>query len=244
MIEIFGLTLGEAAACTLVVYIGAVVQAATGVGVGIVASPVLIYVDPAFVPVVIPVAVLPLALTVAYADRDHIDRPGVVAATIGRIPGALIGAWIVTVITDDTLAILVSATVLLGVFASVTTRRFEPTNGALVAGGFASGVTGTAVGVGGPPIAMTYQHSDPVTMRASISLFFAFGAVVSAIALALAGEFGRRQVELIVLLLPAIIAGVATARWHKNRLTGPFVRPVVLGLSAFSAIALAIRTLL
>ncbi|WP_420450179.1 hypothetical protein [Ilumatobacter sp.] len=66
-------------ACLSIVYLGAVMQASTGVGVGILSSPVLLFVDPDFVPGAIVLAVIPLSLTVAVADRAHVDRPGVAA---------------------------------------------------------------------------------------------------------------------------------------------------------------------
>lgn len=237
-----GLPVLGALACVLVVYVGAVMQAATGVGVGILASPVLLLVDPDFIPATVVVAVLPLSFSVAIADRRHIDRHGVTAALIGRVPGLILGAIVVASISDTALAFLVSTTVLLGVAVSLTTRRFTPTTPALVAAGFGSGFTGTAVGVGGPPIALTYQHSDAVTMRATISLFFSVGSVLTAIALVVAGELGRRQLELVCVLLPSIGLGLVTARRYKSRLIGSGVRPIVLGMSAFSAVALLVRT--
>ncbi|WP_420450180.1 hypothetical protein [Ilumatobacter sp.] len=81
-------------------------------------------------------------------------------------------------------------------------------------------------------------------MRATISLFFSVGSVLTAIALVVAGEIDSRQVELALLLLPAVLLGLATARRYRSRLIGSGVRPVVLGLSAFSAIALLVRTVL
>ncbi|WP_420450823.1 TSUP family transporter [Ilumatobacter sp.] len=240
---VVGLPLLGALACVAVVYVGAVMQATTGVGVGILSSPVLLLVDPDFIPGAVVLAVLPLSFTVAWADRAHVDRPGVVAALVGRVPGLVAGALVIAVISDTALSLMVSATVLIGVVASLTARRFAPSTGALVAAGFASGFTGTAVGVGGPPIALTYQHSDPVTMRATISTFFCVGSVLSAIALAVAGELALRQIELAALLLPTVVAGLATARRHKARLVGSGVRPAVLALSAFSALALLVRTL-
>ena len=90
---------------------------------------------------------------------------------------------------------------------------------------------------------MTYQHSDAVTMRATISFFFSVGSILTAIALVFAGELGWRQLQLATLLLPSILLGLATARRYKHRLVGSAVRPIVLGLSAFSAIALLVRTL-
>ena len=243
VIEIAGIPILAALACVAVVYLGAIMQATTGVGVGILSSPVLILVDPAFIPAVVVVVVLPLSFTVAWADRAFVDRPGVVAAVIGRIPGLVLGAAVAAAVSDTALSLMVAITVLFGVVVSITTKRFTPTRLALVAAGFASGFTGTAVGVGGPPIALTYQHSDPVTMRATISTFFSIGSVLSALALLAAGEIGRRQVTLVLLLLPAVVAGLVTARRFRHRLVGPAVRPIVLALSAFSALALLVRTL-
>ncbi|MGA9278222.1 TSUP family transporter [Ilumatobacter sp.] len=240
---IMGLPALGALACVSVVYVGAVMQAATGVGVGILSSPVLLLVDPDFVPACIVIVVLPITFGVAWADRSHIDKPGVTAALIGRIPGLILGAMVVASISDDVLAILVGVTVLGGVIVSLTAQRFTPTPTALVIAGFGSGFTGTAVGVGGPPMALTYQHSDPVTMRATISLFFSVGSLLTAFALVVAGELGPRQLQLAALLLPSVLLGLATARRYKDRLVGSAVRPIVLGLSAFSAIALLVRTL-
>lgn len=243
MPEIAELPFFAALACAAVVYLGAVMQASTGVGVGILSSPVLIFVDPDFIPVATLLAVLPLSFTVAWADRHDVDRPGVIAAIIGRIPGIIAGVAVLSIVSDRTLALMVSITVLLGVVVSITAKRFAPTMTAIVAAGFASGFTGTAVGVGGPPMALTYQHSDPATMRATISMFFSVGSTLSAIALAVAGEIGRREIALAALLAPSVLIGLTTARRYKHRLVGSGVRPVVLGLSAFSAIALLIRTL-
>lgn len=242
-LTVLGLPVVGALACVAIVYLGAVMQAATGVGVGILSSPVLLLVDPAFVPACIVIVVLPLTFSVAWADRSHIDRPGVTAALVGRVPGLIIGAMVVASISDDMLAVLVATTVLLGVAVSLTTKRFTPTPSALVVAGFGSGFTGTAVGVGGPPIALTYQHSDPATMRATISLFFSVGSVLTAVALVVAGELGWRQWELAMLLLPSVLLGLVTARRYKANLMGSAVRPLVLGLSAFSACALLARTL-
>ena len=242
MHQIVGLPILAALACVVVVYFGSIMQATTGVGVGILSSPVVILVDPAFIPAVVVLSVVPLSFTVAWKDRAFIDRPGVIAAILGRIPGIVLGTVVLAVVSETALELMVSLTVLAGVAVSLTAKRFEPTRLALVAAGFGSGFTGTAVGVGGPPIALTYQHSDPVTMRATISTFFSVGSVLSAIALAVAGEIGVRQLQLTALLLPTVILGLATARRFKSRLVGSGVRPVVLGLSAFSAIALLIRT--
>ena len=84
----------------------------------------------------------------------------------------------------------------------------------------------------------TSEVSDTAAPIAATLVNFVAGAVLSTITLAIAGEVGRRQFELTAFLVPVVVLGLITARRYKTRLVGPAVRPVVLGLSAFSAIAI------
>ncbi|NND73558.1 MAG: sulfite exporter TauE/SafE family protein [Ilumatobacter sp.] len=237
-----GLSIGAVAACVLIVYVGAAVQASLGIGLGMISSAVLALVDTDFIPVAIVLSVIPLSGSVAFADRAHIDRRGLGWTLGGRIPGVVLGAIVAASLSDRLLSLLVAGTVLVSVAASITTSRFEPRDGALVAAGLTSGFMGTATGVGGPPIALVYQHSDPATMRSTISAFFALGAVMSMLALTVAGEVGRRQLELSLMLLPSIVIGVVTARLVRHRLRAAVVRPAVLVLCSASAGALLVET--
>ena len=65
-------------------------------------------------------------------------------------------------------------------------------------------------------MALTYQNSDPATMRATISAFFSIGSVMSLAALWLAGEIGVRQLQLTALILPGVVLGIVTARRVKD----------------------------
>ena len=237
-----GLSVGITIAVVLVVYVGAVVQASIGIGLGMIASPVLALADPDFIPTAIVLSVMPLTIAIAWADRQHIEGRGVGFALLGRIPGVILGALVVAALSDQVLALLVAGSVLIAVVASLTSKRFEPTDGALMAAGLASGFGATTTGVGGPPMALTYQHSDPAVMRSSISAFFAVGGVMTLIALVPAGEFGTRQLELAALLIPAVIVGVVTARAVKDRLNPVIVRPGVLVICTAASIALLVET--
>lgn len=237
-----GLSLGAVVVCVLIVYVGAAVQGSLGIGLGMISSAVLALVDTAFVPVAIVLLVIPLSGAVAWADRSHVDRRGLGLTLAGRLPGVVAGALVAASLSDRLLALLVAGTVLVSVGASLSTGRFRPRDGALAVAGLASGFMGTATGVGGPPIALVYQHSDPATMRSTISAFFSIGAVMSALALAVAGEVGTRQLELTALLLPSVFLGVVTARLVRHRLRATLVRPAVLVLCAVSAIALLVET--
>jgi uncharacterized membrane protein YfcA len=238
----FGLSVGMALACVFVVFIGATVQASIGIGVGMIASPVLALADPDFIPVAILLCILPLTFTVAWLDRRHIQQRQVGFALFGRVPGVIAGALIVAALSDQVLAVMVAVSVFIAVAASMTSVRFRPTDRSLVVAGLASGFAATTTGVGGPPMALTYQHSDPATMRSTISAFFLFGALMSLGALALAGEVGVRQWQLTALLLPGIALGVIAARLLQHRLDPDVVRPAVLVICTIAAIALLIET--
>lgn len=237
-----GLSVGMAFACVAVVYVGSTVQASIGIGLGMIASPMLLLADPDFIPAAIMLAVLPLTFTIAWVDRRHIAPRDVGYAVAGRVPGTIAGALVVASLSDELLAVLVAGSVLLAVVASITGRLFRPTDRALVIAGLASGFAGTTTGVGGPPMALTYQNSDPATMRATISAFFSIGSVMSIAALWLAGEIGVRQLQLTAMILPGVVLGIVTARLVKDSLRPEVVRPAVLVICTTAAVALLAET--
>jgi len=238
---IFGLGWGVALACVLVIYVGAVVQSSIGIGMGMIAAPLLALADSAFIPTVIVIAVLPLTLSVAWADRDHVQGRGVGVALLGRLPGTIAGALVAAALSAALLGVLVAVSVLAAVAASVSGQRFEPTDGHLTVAGFASGFTGTTTGVGGPPMALTYQHADPLVMRASLSAFFSVGAMMSLAALAATGQVSGHQLQLAAMLVPPVLLGVWTSRLLSGRLDPQVVRPAVLVICSVSSIALLAR---
>lgn len=238
----FGLSMAMAISCVLAVYVGALVQASIGIGLGMIASPVLALADHDFIPVSIMLAVIPLTFTVAWADRVHVSGRDVGVALLGRVPGVIVGALVVAAMSDDVLAVLVAGSVLFAVVVSVSGRHVHTSDPTLVVAGLASGFAGTTTGVGGPPMALAYQRSDPATMRSTLAAFFAIGSLMSLAALWIAGEIGRRQIELTLLILPAVALGVISARLVKDRLDPDLVRPTVLVLCTVAAVALLVET--
>ena len=238
-----GLPLLTALACALVVYIGTTVQASIGIGLGMLSSPVLALADTDFIPVAIIISVIPLSGSVAWSEREHIDRGGAGLLLVGRVPGVVFGALVVASFSDTLLGLLVAGSVITAVIVSVVGRKFVAGSPTLLLAGSASGFMATTTGVGGPPVALTYQHDTPETMRATISAFFTIGALMSLVGLVLAGEVTRRPLELTAVLIPSVMLGIITARRIKHRLNADVVRPAVLVLCALSATALLIRTL-
>jgi hypothetical protein len=238
---IVGLPIWMAVACVALVVVGAAVQGALGIGMGMIASPLLAIADHGFIPGAIVISVLPLSLAVVLQEHHHIDRRGAGLALLGRAPGVVLGVIATVLAGPRELAFLVSGSVLLAVVASLTGVHFRPTSRALVIAGVTSGFTGTATGVGGPPMAITYQNADPLVTRATLALFFGVGSVMSLVGLTLSGEVGQRQLQLALLLLPGVIFGFAGSNWLTGLLHGDRARRFILALCAASAIALIVE---
>ena len=235
-------------ACVAIVAVGAAVQGTIGIGMGMIASPLLVLADRAFVPGAIVISVVPLGLTVAIRERHAIDRRGAAVALVGRVPGVVVGSLTVAALGHRALALLVGLSVLGAVAISVVAHRaarvIPTTPASLLVAGAASGFTGTTTGVGGPPMALTYQQGDPATIRATLSAFFTIGSLMSIVALTSSGELTGRQWELAAALLPGVALGLVAAHHMSTRLDRERVRPYVLALCAASAIALLAEELL
>ena len=161
----------------------------------------------------VPGAVLLLGLAVAAVDRlERARRPRLARhqwALVGRVFGTLAGAYAVTRLDHDAMAIVLGVLVLLAVAISLSGWHVRPTTSTLVGAGMVSGVMGTLTSVGGPPMALVYQREQAAKLRSTLAGFFLFGASLALVALAVSGELGGRQVVDGLVLLPGLLVGLA-----------------------------------
>ena len=225
------------------VAIGALAQGVVGFGANLLAVPVLAVVAPAALPGTMIMLPLPLQLSMIRHERRGIDWRDVGWSTLGRLPGIVVGAWIVSAVALDQLSMLTGAVVLAGVTVSVvaTSVPFTPTS--KLTAGFASGVMGTATSIGGPPLALLYQHHDGKVLRPTLAACFLIGTGLSLPALMLAGVMEWWHLRLAIALLPALLLGLGLSRLLTRHLDGRWLRPVVLGLASVAALAAIARGL-
>ncbi|MDP9435581.1 MAG: sulfite exporter TauE/SafE family protein [Actinomycetota bacterium] len=232
------------AGAAVAVLVGAAVQGAVGLGLGLVAAPVFALLDPTLVPATILLTTSLLPLLTAARELEGVDWRGLGFALPARVLGTGAGAWVVVTQPATTVAVVVAVVVLGAVGLSVTTWDARPTPGALVAAGLVSGVSGTATSVGGPPVALLYQRAEGRVLRATMGVYFLVGNVVSLTVLAGAGEVGLRDVGRAAVLVPFVVVGFLISGPLRRRVDGPSLRRAVLLLSAGSAVLLLLRTLL
>ena len=216
--------------------VGAAVQGTLGFGSNLLAVPVVALFEPAAVPAATTMLALPLATGMAIGERAHVDWHGVGWLMVGRIPGTGVGAPIVAVVAASTLSVLAGAAVLVAVVLSVVTTTVPVNRGTTVAAGVASGVMGTATSIGGPPLALLYQHHEGAVLRSTLAVTIGLGTVISLAGQALAGAVAGWQVLLALSLVPGIGAGLALSRLVSGRLDERWLRPAVLAFATAAAV--------
>jgi uncharacterized membrane protein YfcA len=229
---------------TLLAAIAACVQGTIGFGLALTSAPLLTLLDPAFVPGPLLVASAPLAVAALLREREHADVRGVAAAFVGRLPGTAAGALAVAALPVLVLHVAIGIVVLLAVAVSLWAPRFHPTTPVLVGAGVVSGVTGTVAAIGGPPIALVYQYAGGPTVRATMSLYFTLGTVLSITALWLAGAFGRHELALSLVLLPGTALGFLASGPLLHRVDAARLRVLVLAAATLSALVLLVTALI
>ena len=222
----------------LAVMFGALIQGSVGFGFALIVVPILALADPESLPATVLLLALPLTSVVAFRERHSIDLPGFYWVTGGRLLGIAGGLGLLVTVPTSYLSVLTGGLILAAVFMSLLSSDFGVKNKTRLVGGIASGVMGTAAGVGGPPLAIVYQNQPGPELRSTIALSFALGNVVSLLGLVLVGELGEHQLRLALLLFPSLLLGLWGSRKTSRFLDRQrWLRSAILAFAAVSGIA-------
>lgn len=226
----------------LAVFVGSLIQASTGLGLGMIAAPILLLIDPRLVPG--PLLVLALVVSVLIAVREWrwIDCSGLSFALAGRIPGSVLAGLTISLIPLSTYSLLFGVMVLGAVMFSTTGWRVLPTRRNLLTAGFTSGYMGTLTSIGAPPLALVYQHGTASSIRATMAAYFVIGSAFSITVLASFDRFSAEQALASVVFIPPLIAGFWVSGHVVARMDSRRVRYAVLWVSGLSAVMLIIKS--
>ncbi|MET8866447.1 sulfite exporter TauE/SafE family protein [Nonomuraea sp. NPDC004580] len=228
----------------LAVFVGAIVQGAVGFGLGLVAAPLLTLLAPDLMPGAVQVVNMTLPLFTLAVEWRRVDWRGLGFAVLGRLPGSALGAVIVVYVSVYMRSVFVAVMVLVAV--ALTARALSvPRNAATItSAGFVSGITGTATGIGGPPIALVYQHAKGPQIRATLAMFFFLSAVQSLAILALVDELPSAALMVGGALIVPMLLGFLVSGPLRRYLDGGKVRTAVLVVAAASAVGLIVQNVL
>jgi uncharacterized membrane protein YfcA len=229
-------------AATLVV--GAAVQGMVGLGLGLVAAPVTMLLEPALMPELMLWLAMLLPMATLAREHQEIDWGGLGWSLGARAPGTAVGVALVAAFSTRSLGIAVGLMVLVSVALTAKAVVVPVNRGSLVAAGFASGITGTATSIGGPPLAILLQHRSPRQIRTTLAVYFLLGAAFSLTGLMLGSRLEAGTLLLALVLSPCLVVGLTLGRLLHGRLPRERVRFAVLGVCAASAVVLLVRSLL
>jgi uncharacterized protein len=246
VLEVAGLDLAtwELVVVLLAALIGGAVQSALGFGAAFTTVPALALLAPRLLPGSILVAILPLSITMVLRQRRGVDRWAVGRITLGRLPGIALGAAVVASLDVRSLTALIGGLLLAAVLASAAGWQVTVTGPREVAAGVVSGFTGTAAGLGGPPLALLYRASGSEKLRPTLAVVWLVGSLPALGALAVAGSLTVEQVAAGGVLALAMVAGLTLAAPAVARVGDQHLRHLVLGWAGVGSVAALGRAIL
>lgn len=140
---------------------GAVVQSVVGLGLGLVAAPVVTLLAPHLMPGSLLVLGMVLPTFTLARERRDLDWHGFGWALPGRLVGTVVGVWVVATVSARDLGVAVGLAVLLAVALTARAITVPVTRTSLGVAGFTSGIAATTSAIGGPPMALLSTSTVP-----------------------------------------------------------------------------------
>lgn len=238
------MTGAELAAVLLAVIAGSAVQALSGLGFALVAVPVLAAVVPERLPQLVLLLVAPVLLGALLTEHRSIDRPAAWWMSVGKLLGTAPGTLLVMTLPVRGLQLLFAAVTGVSAVVIASARRpIETGAGGQLVAGTISGITGTAAGIGGPPLALVLAGRDGPVVRSTLSAVIAAGNTLSLGALALAGRLSAGDVRLALQLCLPLGLGFWLGGRLRGRVDAARLRSLLAAVVAAGAAALALEAL-
>ena len=240
---VLGYSAGIVALLAFVVLLGSTMQGLVGLGLNLVSAPVVTMVTPSLMPELPLVLAVLLPFFTLARSRAEIDWRGLAWVLPFRVPGVALGVLFLALFSDEAVAVAVAVMVLFAVLLSLAPLELPVRRSTLSLAGVVSGLAGTATSIGGPPVALLYQHRSPQMIRSTLAVVFTVGASMSLVGIWLSGHLDTDAWPMVVLLTPCLVLGAWAGARLQPVLPDRLVRYAVLGICAASALVLLVRSL-
>ena len=228
----------------IVVILGSVCQGAISMGFGLIAAPILILINPDFVPAPMIMCGLTLSIFVLIKNKQYSDVSALKFSLIGRFIGTFIAIGIIYHISKEIFSIVFGIIILLAVIITRIKANWNLTPGKLFSAGIISGIMATLTSIGSPPMGLLYQNQKGKIIRGTLSGFFTVGAAVSLISLGFVGKVTLLELKLYLTIFPALVIGFWFSKYTIDFLDKGYIRPLILFISSLSALAVILKSIL
>ncbi|PCJ30570.1 MAG: hypothetical protein COA99_18030 [Moraxellaceae bacterium] len=226
----------------LVIGLGATLQASVGYGYGLIAVPLLILINPEFVPAPFIFVSLILMLTVSLRNRSALKGKTFNWVFFGLVLGTPLGVFLLKYFKDINYSVVAALIIIFGLSLSLLKFRVSIKPVSQGVAGFMAAVMGTVCGVGGAPIALLYQNEKGREIRAALSLIFFVASSLSFIGVLFGGLFQLKELMLSLYLLPGIFVGHWLGPYLAKYTDQGRSRPIIITLSLVSAIVILFKS--
>lgn len=236
-------TLATIVLSTMFVSLGALLQAVTGLGAGLIVVPLLAILSVELIPGPMIFGSLALSASMAFFGRKSIDFTNMPKIIFCLLVGTLLAAVLISVVAFDKLGLLFGIFILGAVGLSLKMPKFSMNVKGMMVASVLSGFMGTAAGIGAPVLAMAYQNHNGASLRATLAFLYFVASVTMLVVLHFAGRFGENEIISGFYLMPGFIAGYFVSPKLVKFIDKGYARPSVLVLSTISAGLLIWRSL-
>lgn len=219
---------------------GAIVQGSAGIGLGLVAGPVLLQLDNEFAPGPLLLGGVVIGSRHVAMEWRDLDRTALRRSAIGLPLGMIAGLLVLRWMEADTLAILIGASICVASLALLSGARIRPSPDLHMVTGAAAAFSSVTAAIPGPPLAIGWADLPPRSLRSTVSVFVMVTSAVALLGLAWIDRFGRHEAGLLAIMVPGLIVGVLASRWTRPLLDRTWFRPAVLVISLAGGLALLI----
>jgi len=220
----------------IIVILGGIVQGATSMGFALTVAPVLMIINPNFVPVPTLMSGFALSVYLMIRERKSIILKGLGFSVFGRILGSIVAAYIIVIISPTYFALVFGGLIILAVGLSLMRGQWEINKPKLLFAGFLSGIMGTLASIGSPPMGLLYQHQKAQVIRGTLSAFFTLGTLISLLSLSFVGRVSLLELNLFLWMLPAFTIGFWFSKYLTKYLDQGYTRWAILAISSLSAV--------
>jgi hypothetical protein len=230
----------------LVFVVSSFMQTVTGFGYAIITAPLLAFVLGAKDTVMLVMLTgMILRLFLVYATRDKGNYSTILPIFAASVVGALPGAYLMTVISNDALKLLIGVVLILASAAMwknycVPVRHPKYTESVV---GLISGFLATTTSINGPPIVLYYLNSkvdaDKAVFRANLTRYF---LLINGVAIMMSYFYGTLNLANLwfdtLLSIPALVIGFWLGEKLFYRIDAETFRRVSLVMVFVSSIAI------
>ncbi len=231
---------GTVALANLVMAAATVVQLSAGLGLAVVGVPLLLLLDPRYVPAPFAAAGLLLLFGQWRADAGAVPRglflPSVAGLVAGTAAGMLLVAWEPALASRRGCGVVILLTVALTLVAP----PIRPTPGALGIVALVSGVMGGVATVHGPLVGLAVSRLPAASLRGFLGLFWLIGQGTILLMAIPAGRTDSDTPWLALSLLPGIAVGAALSGPARRWLVGPRLRVGILVVAGTAGLGLVV----